>query len=273
MRFALDTNILISAASSNSDDNSPPKQIYNALKNGDYILVSCDKQLSELRRVAGYTKVRKHTKSDDVAKSINYIIATAVRVPANTFISQEADDPDDNFLIAMCESGCVDNLITGDEHAGLLRRGSIAGTKILTASQFAERYLGWYRQSIAGKMEDLINANGDHYTIQVAASFNRSALLKVSKNLFRHVRSVPDTELCGSYWIVTSYRAKSPWYFLVFGNYASRKWAMDDVAKLLGSLYFDPKENKLIDDEDIVTSKPYVRRISQVQADMHRVVN
>ena len=118
-----------------------------------------------------------------------------------------------------------------------------------------------------------INANGDHYTIQVAASFNRSALLKVSKNLFRHVRSVPDTELCGSYWIVTSYRAKSPWYFLVFGNYASRKLAMDDVAKLPGSLYFDPKENKLIDDEDIVTSKPYVRRISQVQADMHRVVN
>lgn len=120
MRIALDTNILISAASSNSDDNYPPKQIYNALKNGDYILVSCDKQLSELRRVAGYTKVRKHTKSNDVAKSINYIIATAVRVPANTFISQEADDPDDNFLIAMCESGCVDNLITGDEHAGLL---------------------------------------------------------------------------------------------------------------------------------------------------------
>lgn len=77
----------------------------------------------------------------------------------------------------------------------------------------------------------------------------------------------------GSYWIVTSYRAKSPWYFLVFGNYASRKLAMDDVAKLPGSLYFDPKENKLIDDEDIVTSKPYVRRISQVQADMHRVVN
>ena len=69
MRIALDTNILISAASSNSDDNSPPKQIYNALKNGDYILVSCDKQLSELRRVAGYTKVRKHTKSNDVGLS------------------------------------------------------------------------------------------------------------------------------------------------------------------------------------------------------------
>ena len=71
-------------------------------------------------------------------------LATIVKPRA--LISEEALDPDDNFLIAICEVGSANNLVTGDQRAGLLERGHIGATEILTATQFAERYLGWHAQ-------------------------------------------------------------------------------------------------------------------------------
>lgn len=68
-------------------------------------------------------------------------LATIVKV--GKLISEEALDSDDNFLIAVCEVGSANNLVTGDQRAGLLERKHIGATEILTATQFAESYLGW----------------------------------------------------------------------------------------------------------------------------------
>nr|UVN18059.1 hypothetical protein pPsy0462a_00026 [Pseudomonas syringae] len=48
----------------------------------------------------------------------------------------EAEDPDDTFLLAMAVTGEADYLVTGDRRAGLLQRGSIGRTRIVTPATF-----------------------------------------------------------------------------------------------------------------------------------------
>jgi predicted nucleic acid-binding protein len=54
----------------------------------------------------------------------------------------EADDPDDSFLLSMALASQADYLVTGDRRAGLLQRGSIERTRILTPTVFCAQVLG-----------------------------------------------------------------------------------------------------------------------------------
>jgi predicted nucleic acid-binding protein len=51
---------------------------------------------------------------------------------------RRSDDAADDFLLALCEAGHVDYLVTGDK-AGLLGLGNHGGTTILTARAFLDR--------------------------------------------------------------------------------------------------------------------------------------
>lgn len=51
-------------------------------------------------------------------------------------IEEEANDPDDAFLLAMATASNADYLVTGDKRAGLLERKSIDRTQIVTPSIF-----------------------------------------------------------------------------------------------------------------------------------------
>lgn len=53
----------------------------------------------------------------------------------------EANDPNDAFLLAMALAGEADYLITGDRRAGLLERGNIERTRILTPTDFCSEVL------------------------------------------------------------------------------------------------------------------------------------
>ncbi|MEZ7179695.1 PIN domain nuclease, partial [Pseudomonas mosselii] len=53
----------------------------------------------------------------------------------------EADDPDDSFLLAMALAGDADYLVTGDRRAGLLQRGHIERTRIVTPAVFCVEVL------------------------------------------------------------------------------------------------------------------------------------
>jgi predicted nucleic acid-binding protein len=50
--------------------------------------------------------------------------------------SAKTDDPDDAFLLAMALAGEADYLVTGDHRAGLLQRGGIGRTRIVTPAVF-----------------------------------------------------------------------------------------------------------------------------------------
>jgi predicted nucleic acid-binding protein len=53
----------------------------------------------------------------------------------------EATDPNDAFLLAMAAVGEVDYLVTGDQRAGLLQRGNLDRTRIVTAAVFCAETL------------------------------------------------------------------------------------------------------------------------------------
>ena len=53
----------------------------------------------------------------------------------------DADDPGDAFLLAMALGGEADYLVTGDRRAGLLQRGRLGRTRIVTPATFCAEML------------------------------------------------------------------------------------------------------------------------------------
>jgi predicted nucleic acid-binding protein len=53
----------------------------------------------------------------------------------------EANDPFDAFLLAMAVAGKAEYLVTGDHRAGLLQRGHIGHTRIVTPAAFCAEAL------------------------------------------------------------------------------------------------------------------------------------
>ena len=143
MKVVLDTNVLISALIS---PHNPPDLILQSWLAGDFELLTSEDQLEEIRRVSRYAHLQPFLQPHRVGLIINRMRSLATIVKPGTPISEEALDPDDNFLIAICEAGSANNLVTGDQRAGLLERRHIGATEVLTAAQFAERYLGWHAQ-------------------------------------------------------------------------------------------------------------------------------
>ena len=141
MKVVLDTNVLISALIS---PHNPPDLILQSRLAGDFELLTSEEQLEEIRRVSRYAHLQPYLQPHRVGLIINRMRSLATIVEPGALISEEALDPDDNFLIAICEAGSANNLVTGDQRAGLLERKHIGATEILTAAQFAERYLGWH---------------------------------------------------------------------------------------------------------------------------------
>lgn len=54
----------------------------------------------------------------------------------------EADDPFDAFLLAIAVAGDADYLVPADHHAGLLQRGRLGRTRIVTPAAFCAEALG-----------------------------------------------------------------------------------------------------------------------------------
>lgn len=138
MKVVLDTNVLISALIS---PHNPPDLILQSWLAGEFELLTSEVQLEEFKRVSRYERLRQFLEPHRVGLIINRMRSLATIVEPKTLITEEALDPDDNFLIAICEAGSANNLVTGDHRAGLLKRKHIGITEILTASEFAERYL------------------------------------------------------------------------------------------------------------------------------------
>lgn len=136
MRVVLDTNILLSALIS---PFGPPDAIYRAWRAGAFDLVTSDQQLDEIRRASRYPKLRARLKPASVGTLINFLRETTVLGKLESTI--EADDPNDSFLLAMALEAEADYLVTGDRRAGLLERGHIKRTRIVTPIVFQTEVL------------------------------------------------------------------------------------------------------------------------------------
>lgn len=139
MRVVLDTNVLLAALISS---HSPPDTIYRAWLAGRFDLVTGAAQLDELRRVSRYPKIKAILPAHRVGTMINNIqraIVLSTLPPLPNGI--DADDPNDAFLLAMAMAGEADYLVTGDRRAGLLQRGSVGCTRIVTPATFCAEAL------------------------------------------------------------------------------------------------------------------------------------
>lgn len=139
MRVILDTNVLLAALIS---PHSPPDAIYRAWRAAYFDLVTATAQLEELRRVSRYPKIKAILPAHRVGTMINNLQRAIVLSELHDLPDGiEVTDPNDAFLLSMSLAGAVDYLVTGDRRAGLLQRGSIGRTRIVTPHIFCTEAL------------------------------------------------------------------------------------------------------------------------------------
>jgi hypothetical protein len=130
MRVILDTNILLSGLIS---PLGTPARLIEAWLDRRFILISHALQLDELREVSRREKMRALIRPAEAGRLINQIMLVAVMPDALPSV-ERSRDPRDDFLLALCDVGQADWLVTGDKDdlLSLRRHGR---THIVTAAQ------------------------------------------------------------------------------------------------------------------------------------------
>jgi uncharacterized protein len=136
MRVVLDSNVLFSALIS---PHGAPDAIYRAWRAARFEIVTSRAQLDEIRRASRYPKLQAVLQPARVGVMINNLQRAVIL--DHLTITLETDDPDDAFLLAMATTGEADYLVTGDRRAGLLQRGHVGRTRIVTPAVFCAEVL------------------------------------------------------------------------------------------------------------------------------------
>ncbi|RML31553.1 hypothetical protein APX70_05416, partial [Pseudomonas syringae pv. maculicola] len=110
-----------------------------AWRTARFEIVTSQMQLDEIRRASRYPKLQAILQPSKVGTMINNLQRALVL--ERLTIEEEADDPNDSFLLAMALAGDADYLVTGDRRAGLLQRGHIGRTRIVTSALFCAEAL------------------------------------------------------------------------------------------------------------------------------------
>jgi len=132
MRVILDTNILVSALIAPSGN---PAAIVDAWLDGKFTLLTSGAQADELRATLSKPNLAALIKPHRAGRLVNQIKKLAEDVGALPSV-ERSPDPKDDFLLAMCEAGQADYLVTGDQ-SGLLALENHAPAKIVSARDFA----------------------------------------------------------------------------------------------------------------------------------------
>lgn len=132
MRVVLDTNILNSALMIGS---GCPAAIYRAWREGSFTLLTSSLQLAELRETLRKPALKERIRPFVAGRLVNELKELAEVILTATSV-RRSPDPTDDFLLALCETGAADYLVTGDK-CGPLSLSTHGRTRIITARQFA----------------------------------------------------------------------------------------------------------------------------------------
>ena len=132
MRVILDTNILLSGLIAPA---GVPGRLIDAWLDRRFTLVTHPLQLDEFRAVSRRDKIRALVRSSEAGRLVNQIAALA-EMPERLPPVERSRDPRDDFLLALCEAGAADRLVTGDKNDLLVLQRHGAAT-IVTAAAFA----------------------------------------------------------------------------------------------------------------------------------------
>ncbi len=136
MLVILDSNILFSALIS---PHGAPARNYDAWQDGRFELVTCRRQIEEIRTASRYPKLRAILRPHDVGRMLNAL--QRARIVEDVPSKHAADDPDDAYLLDLAVAARVHYLVTGDKRAGLLKQRKVKGSRIVTAAQFCKEVL------------------------------------------------------------------------------------------------------------------------------------
>ena len=132
MRVVIDTNILVSALIAAAGN---PAAIVNAWLDGKFTLLTSDEHDGELLATLTKPKIAALIKPHKAGRLVNQIRKLAEHVGELPDV-QRSSDPKDDFLLAMCEAGQADYLVTGDK-SGLLALERHKTARIVSARDFA----------------------------------------------------------------------------------------------------------------------------------------
>jgi uncharacterized protein len=131
----LDTNILVSSL---MVQLGHPAAIYRAWREGHFTLLTCEEQLDELQSTLRQPAVAGRIKPHKAGRLVNDIWEFAETIASLPRV-QRSSDPADDYLLALCEAGKADYLVTGDK-SGLLSLSRHKSTRIISARNFAVRF-------------------------------------------------------------------------------------------------------------------------------------
>lgn len=132
MRVVLDTNIIVSALIAST---GRPAAIIDAWLDGKFTLLTCAAHIDELRATLQKPRVAELIKPHKAGRLVNQIKRFAEDVDPLPRV-ERSPDPTDDFLLALCEAGKADYLVTGDK-GGLLALDRHKVTRIVSANDFA----------------------------------------------------------------------------------------------------------------------------------------
>jgi putative PIN family toxin of toxin-antitoxin system len=133
MRVILDTNILVSAILSPGGNGDLALRQWI---DGRFVLLTCSEQLAELKNTLRKPYIARYYRPHDAGRLINLLRSQSLQIESLPEVHRSSD-PEDDFLLALAQAGEADYLVTGDK-AGLLALKRHAGTRIVTAAQFAK---------------------------------------------------------------------------------------------------------------------------------------
>ena len=135
MRVVLDTNIIVSALIAPA---GKPAAIIDAWLDGKFTLLTCAAHVDELRSTLQKPRVAELVKPHKAGGLVNQIKRFAEDIDLLPPV-ERSPDPTDDFLLALCEAGNADYLVTGDK-SGHLALDRHKATRIVSARQFAAMF-------------------------------------------------------------------------------------------------------------------------------------
>ncbi|MDP2826477.1 MAG: putative toxin-antitoxin system toxin component, PIN family [Sulfuritalea sp.] len=135
MRVVLDTNILLSALMVRG---TPPDRIYEEWRHGRFRLASTERQIDELRQVVRRPFFQARLKASEVGRMVNDIRRLALMCDTLPDV-RRSPDPNDDYLLALCQAADADYLVTGDK-SHLLALERHEGTRIVSAKTLADLF-------------------------------------------------------------------------------------------------------------------------------------
>jgi len=135
VRVVLDTNVWLSGIPRLDEQNSPPRKLIAAWRDGAFDLVISEHILEEITRNLQKPYFKAVLGERDVSPIIDGIgrYADVVDVLEGQEVFGLATHPEDGYVLATATAGRADFLVTGDKQ--LRNIGSIGATKIVTPSQ------------------------------------------------------------------------------------------------------------------------------------------